>query len=114
MRGRERHTQVLNRDIPISKHARVLGQDAHAVLDDALALRVHDGDAVVVPRARRARNDALRLLDRRARANLNVRGLVAEGLLARCSWRQLTVPLLACACACAQTGNLVRKGRKGG
>lgn len=80
----ESRTKVLNGNVARGLHTGVLGEDAQAVLDDALGSRVHDGDAVVIANASVARNDPLGLLDCRSSANLNVGGELADWLFARC------------------------------
>lgn len=82
--GEGGHTKVLNSNVPRGLHTRVLRQDAHAVLDDALGCRIHDGDAVVIAHPSVACNDPLGLLDGRSSADFNVGGELADWLLARC------------------------------
>lgn len=81
----ERHTEILDGDVARGFHTRLLRQQTQAVLDDRLGRRVHNRNAVMIPRPRRARNDLLRLVDRRAMPDLDIRRQVTYRLLARCT-----------------------------
>lgn len=85
MRGKVKHTKVLNSNVPCGLDTWVLRQNAQTVLDDALSGRIHDSNAVIIAHAGMARNDPLGLLDGRSSADLNVGGELANWLFARCN-----------------------------